>query len=103
MAFVEAKGAGEIASVIMAFSMLHDIPNYRTGHGRRETRTLTLQTPGGIAFAHAQQTVRITRTRTTVRSGKASRETAYLTVSLPADRQDWARREWLIKTGSIAG
>jgi hypothetical protein len=38
-----------------------------TGHGRRETRTvkaLTVQTPGGIGFPHAQQTVRITRTRT---------------------------------------
>jgi predicted transposase YbfD/YdcC len=74
------------------------------GHGRRETRTVkavTVHTPGGIAFPHAQQAVRITRTRTT--GGKTSRETAYLTVSLPADQaqpadlQDWARREWLIE------
>jgi hypothetical protein len=38
-----------------------------TGHGRKKTRTVkavTLHTPGGIAFAHAQQAVRITRTRT---------------------------------------
>jgi predicted transposase YbfD/YdcC len=77
-----------------------------TGHGRRETRTvkaLTLHTPGGIAFPHAAQAVRITRTRTTATTGKTSRETAYLTVSLPtgdalpADLQDWARREWLIE------
>ncbi|MGW5669193.1 ISAs1 family transposase [Micromonospora sp. NPDC003776] len=75
-----------------------------TGHGRRETRTVkavTIATPGGIAFPHAQQAVRITRTRTT--RGKTSRETAYLTVSLAADQaqpddlQDWIRREWLIK------
>ena len=74
------------------------------GHGRRETRTVkavTLATPGGIAFPHAQQAIRITRTRTL--GGKTSRETAYLTVSLPAadaqpaDLQDWARREWLIE------
>lgn len=76
------------------------------GHGRRETRTVkavTLQTPGGIAFPHAAQAVRITRTRTAIKSGKTSRETAYLTVSLPAgqalpaDLQAWARAEWLIE------
>ncbi len=74
------------------------------GHGRRETRTVkavTLATPGGILFPHAQQAVRITRTRTT--GGKTSRETAYLVVTLPAehaqpaDLQDWARQEWLIE------
>jgi predicted transposase YbfD/YdcC len=76
------------------------------GHARRETRTvkaITLHTPGGIGFPHAQQAVRITRTRTSATSGKTSRETSYLTVSLPAadahpcDLQDWIRREWLIE------
>jgi predicted transposase YbfD/YdcC len=76
------------------------------GHGRRETRTVkavTLHTPGGIAFPHAQQAARITRTRTNLRTGKTSRETVYLTVSLPAgqalpaDLQDSIRREWLIE------
>lgn len=75
------------------------------GHGRRETRTVkavTLATPGGISFPHAEQAVRITRTRTTS-SGKTSRETAYLTVSLPAadaqpaDLQHWIRRHWHIE------
>jgi predicted transposase YbfD/YdcC len=75
-----------------------------TGHGRHETRTLkalTLATPDKIAFPHAQQAVRITRTRTI--SGKTSRETAYFTISLaaadaqPAELQDWIRREWLIE------
>jgi predicted transposase YbfD/YdcC len=74
------------------------------GHGRRETRTVkavTLQTPRGIAFPHAQQAVRITRTRTI--DLKTSRETAYLITSLPAadaqpaDLQQWARSEWLIE------
>ncbi|BEL06336.1 ISAs1 family transposase [Actinoplanes sichuanensis] len=74
------------------------------GHGRRETRTVkavTVATPGGIGFPHAQQAVRITRTR--VIAGRTSRETAYLTVSLPAsqalprDLQTWIRRHWHIE------
>jgi predicted transposase YbfD/YdcC len=74
------------------------------GHGRKETRTVkavTLHTPGGIAFPHAQQAVRITRTRTV--DSRTSRETAYLVTSLPAadaqpaDLQHWARSEWLIE------
>ncbi|MBY8853631.1 ISAs1 family transposase, partial [Saccharothrix sp. MB29] len=50
------------------------------GHGRRETRTVkavTPHTPGGIAFPHAEQAVRITRSRTT--HAKTTRETAYFT------------------------
>jgi predicted transposase YbfD/YdcC len=75
-----------------------------TGHGRRETRTVkavTVATPGGIAFPHAQQAVRVTRTR--IVAGKTSRETAYLTVSLPAgqappvDLQSWIRAHWHIE------
>jgi len=74
------------------------------GHGRREIRTVkavTVTTPGGIGFPHAEQSIRITRT--TTRSGKTGREIAYLTISLPAtgaqpiDLQDWIRREWLIE------
>jgi predicted transposase YbfD/YdcC len=74
------------------------------GHGRRETRTLkavTVATPGGIVFPHAQQAARITRTR--IAAGKTSRETAYLTVSLPAgqalpvDLQTWIRQHWHIE------
>jgi hypothetical protein len=76
------------------------------GHGRRETRTvkaITLHTPGGIGFPHAEQAIRITRTRTITKSGKTTRETAYLTISLPAtdahpsDIQRWIRAEWLIE------
>lgn len=76
------------------------------GHGRRETRTVkavTVTTPGGIGFPHAAQAIRITRTRTTTKSGKTTREAAYLTISLPAsaahpsDMQEWIRREWLIE------
>jgi predicted transposase YbfD/YdcC len=77
-----------------------------TGHGRRETRTVkavTVTTPGGIGFPHAEQAIRITRTRTSTNSGKTTRATAYLTISLtaadaqPGDLQDWIRREWLIE------
>ena len=76
------------------------------GHGRRETRTVkavTVTTPGGIGFPHAEQAIRITRTRTNLANGKTTREAAYLTISLPAahahpaDLQDWIRREWLIE------
>jgi hypothetical protein len=80
------------------------------GHGRRETRTVTavtVQTPGGLGFPHAQQSVRITRTRTT--KAKTTREMAYLVVSLPAadaqptDLGTWARSEWHIETASTYG
>jgi hypothetical protein len=60
-----------------------------------------VHTPGGIAFPHAEQAVRITRTR--IVAGRTSRETAYLTVSLPAgqaqprDLQTWIRRHWHIE------
>lgn len=97
------------------FAQLKNLPwaqvpvGHRTrdrGHGRSETRTVkavTVTTPGGIAFPHAEQAIRITRTRTLTRSGKTTRETAYLTISLPtaqahpSDLQDWIRREWLIE------
>jgi predicted transposase YbfD/YdcC len=74
------------------------------GHGRRETRTVkavTVQTPGGLGFPHAQQAVRITRTRTS--KGKTTREMAYLVASLPAEQAQpadlgtWARSEWHIE------
>jgi hypothetical protein len=77
-----------------------------TGHSRKQTRTvkaLTVRLPGGFGFPHAAQAVRITRTR--VVAGKATRETAYLVVSLPAehaqptDLQEWARLERRIETG----
>jgi len=75
-----------------------------TGHGRKETRTVkavTVATPGGLGFPHAEQAVRITRTRTI--NGKTTREMAYLVVSLPAedaqpaDLGTWARSEWHIE------
>src|SRR5439155_18119016 len=80
------------------------------GHGRRESRTvkaLTDHIPGGLGFPHAEQAVRITRTRTI--KGKTSRETAYLVVSLPAEYaqpdqlQDWARLAWHIENRRHGG
>ena len=84
------------------------------GHGRQETRTvkaLTDLTPGGLGFPHAEQAVRITRTRTVKRDGtaKTSRETAYLVVSLPAEHaqpdqlQDWARLAGSLRCRVAAG
>jgi predicted transposase YbfD/YdcC len=80
----------------------HQARNRR--HGRRETRTvkaLTVATPGGLGFPHAEQAVRITRTRTA--GTRTTRETAYLIVTLPATEAqpdqlgDWTRREWHIE------
>jgi hypothetical protein len=65
----------------------------------RTIKAVTVTTPGGIGFPHAEQAIRITRTRTITRSAKTTRETAYLTIPLPAadahpaDLQDWIRRE----------
>jgi hypothetical protein len=79
-----------------------------TGHGRRETRTVkavTVATPGGLGFPHAEQAVRITRTRTI--KGKTTREMAYLVVSLPAedaqpaDLQDWPAGSGMWRIGCI--
>ncbi|MBT0774322.1 ISAs1 family transposase [Kineosporia sp. J2-2] len=85
-----------------------DIPvGHRTRdavHGRRETRTLkalTLQEPLALAFPHAVQAVRITRTR--IIKGKTTRDTAYLIISLPHEHAGaatlnlWARQEWHIE------
>jgi hypothetical protein len=57
------------------------------GHGRKETRTVK-----AVAL-HAQQAVRISRTRTV--DGKTSRETAYLITSRPAaDAQPSDLQKW---------
>jgi hypothetical protein len=70
-------------------------------------KALTVTTPGGIGFPYAQQAVRITRTRTI--KGKTTRETAYLTISLPADQArpadlgTWARSEWHIDSPGSEG
>ncbi|GLY05489.1 hypothetical protein Acsp01_58680 [Actinoplanes sp. NBRC 101535] len=77
----------------------HALDQETGGAGRRETRTVkavTVATPGGIGFPCAEQAIRITRTRTV--ASRTSRETAYLTVSLPAghatarDLQTWIRQ-----------
>jgi hypothetical protein len=84
-------------------------PPATTVPAARETRALealTLHTPGGIAFPHAQQAVRITRTRTVATTGKTSRKTALphrlstTSDTPPADLQDRARRERLTETPS---
>src|SRR6266540_2761826 len=67
----------------------------RTHSTRRPT------TPSGLGFPHAEQAVRITRTRTI--KGKTTREAAYMVVSLPAEHAQptdlgtWARSEWHIE------
>lgn len=90
------------------------------GHGRRETRTcktVTVTLPGGLGFPHADQAVRILRTRrvrdtptktdaSTPTTFKTKRETAYLIVTLPHEQASpvdlnlWARLEWFIENKS---
>lgn len=115
-----ARGAGLLVQVKAnqrrLFTQLRALPwpqvpvGHRTrdtGHGRRETRTLkavTVTTPGGLGFPHAAQAVQITRTR--IIDSHQTRETAYLIVTLPAERAhpanliDWARLEWMIENRS---
>jgi predicted transposase YbfD/YdcC len=60
---------------------------------------MTFSAGTGLAFPHAQQAVRITRTI----KDKTTREMAYLTLSLPAEQAQpadlgkWARSEWYIE------
>jgi len=105
--YLHRRGAGYILTVKANQPALHtqlaalpwaQIPvayqDHNTGHGRRETRTLKKTAvaapagPGGhgLLFPHAQQAIRITRTRTTRTSGKTKRstETAYAITSLTA-------------------
>ncbi|MFV2012562.1 MULTISPECIES: transposase [unclassified Micromonospora] len=77
-------------------------PRHRTRpHGDPHRQGRHRGDPGGLGFPHAQQAVRITRTRTV--AGKHTRETVYLVVSLPAadaqpaELQEWARLEWHIE------
>jgi hypothetical protein len=72
------------------------------GHGRRETRTVkavTLHTPGGIAFPHAQQGARITRTRTNLRTRQDQPRNG-LPDRVPARRPGPARRPCRTASGA---
>jgi predicted transposase YbfD/YdcC len=74
------------------------------GHGRTETRTLkATEIAAGIAFPHAAQVLRLTRTVTDRRTGKRHTEIVYAVTSLsatdatPNQVADWLRGHWHIE------
>lgn len=74
------------------------------GHGRQDTRTLkATELTSGIGFPGAVQVLRLTRTRTTRKTGKRTRETVYAITSLaaadaaPERIATWLRGHWAIE------
>lgn len=68
------------------------------GHGRRETRTLqVVSVADGIAFPHARLAARITRVRTTARTGATSTETVHAITSLSWDEVTAARLAEIVR------
>ena len=57
-----------------------------TGHGRLETRTLKAAHVSRLDFPHARQTLKITRRREDVATGKSTRQTMYAVTSLTSAR-----------------
>src|SRR6266542_2620952 len=86
-----ATQLGSLDKVLFVADALHA----QTDHAEQ------VATRGGLGFPHAEQAVRITRTRTI--KGKTTREAAYMVVSLPAEHAQpadlgtWARSEWHIE------
>jgi len=74
-----------------------------TGHGRKDTRVLTVLTVHDLDFPHVRQIVRVVRHSTNTKTGKRTRETVYLITSLtsaqasPEDLARLARSQWLIE------
>ena len=72
-------------------------------HGRKDTRVLTVLTAHDLGFPHAQQIVRVTRHSRNTKTGKRTRETAYLITSLtsaqatPERLARLTRSQWLIE------
>src|SRR5262249_17227631 len=52
------------------------------GHGRRETRVVQVLTVDDLDFPYAAQVARITRHRTSLKTGKGTRETVYVITDL---------------------
>ncbi|MFF3460802.1 ISAs1 family transposase, partial [Streptomyces sp. NPDC002730] len=52
------------------------------GHGRKETRVVQVLTADDLDFPHATQVAKITRYRTSLKTGRRSRETVYVITDL---------------------
>ena len=68
------------------------------GHGRKETRVLTVLTVHDLDFPHVQQIVRVTRHSTNTKTGKQTRETVYLITSLTSQQASPERLARLIRS-----
>ena len=75
------------------------------GHGRKDTRVLTVLTVHDLDFPHVQQIVRVVRHSKNITTGKRTRQTVYLITSLtsaqasPERLARLARSHWLIENG----
>ncbi|MEU5307001.1 ISAs1 family transposase [Streptomyces noursei] len=73
------------------------------GHGRRETRVVQVLTVDELDFPHAAQAAKITRHRTSLKTGKRTRETVYVITGLtsrqasPEKLARLARSQWVIE------
>jgi predicted transposase YbfD/YdcC len=73
------------------------------GHGRRETRVVQVLTVDELDFPHAAQVAKITRHRTSLRTGKRTRETIYVITDLtsrqasPEKIARLVRSQWVIE------
>ncbi|MFF6980269.1 ISAs1 family transposase [Streptomyces sp. NPDC008343] len=73
------------------------------GHGRRETRVVQVLTIDDLDFPHAAQVARITRHRTSPKTGKRTRETVYVITDLtsrqasPEKIARLVRSQWVIE------
>ncbi|MFI1184499.1 ISAs1 family transposase [Streptomyces sp. NPDC020799] len=68
------------------------------GHGRRETRVVQVLTVDGLDFPHATQAARITRHRTSLKTGKTTRETLYAITDLTSRQASPERIARLIRS-----
>ncbi|MER7694883.1 ISAs1 family transposase [Streptomyces sp. NPDC097610] len=73
------------------------------GHGRMETRVVQVLTADDLDFPHAAQVARITRHRTSLKTGKRTRESVYVITDLtsrqasPEKIARLVRSQWVIE------
>ncbi|MDI5974038.1 ISAs1 family transposase [Streptomyces sp. SL13] len=73
------------------------------GHGRKETRVVQVLTVEDLDFPHAAQVAKITRRRTSLKTGRRTRETVYVITDLisreasPEKIAQFVRSQWVIE------
>ncbi|MEC4019185.1 ISAs1 family transposase [Streptomyces sp. H27-D2] len=69
-----------------------------TGHGRKETRVVQVLNVDDLDFPHAAQAARITRHRTSLKTGKRTRETVYIITDLTSRQATPERLARLVRS-----